>query len=298
MTSAAANQAYPVIAAAIRYIQDSAPRQPDLAGLADYTGYSADHLQRMFSQWAGISPKRFLQFLTAQFARQQLQQGRDVLSVSMAAGLSSPGRLHELIVTLESVTPGELATGGAGITITWGVATCPLGVLLGGITERGVCFLRFITDSEQTAFNELSEQWYGAANVPGFLNKDSLVSDFLVDVFVINGNFGGDFGSATPYERFAADPIFQTYFDKTQGLKRRFFQADATDTMIAEFFNESEVDLIATYTASLIPNFNALIKIRFICIISRSISINESCCSFERTASTKGWLHKFCKSLK
>jgi AraC family transcriptional regulator of adaptative response/methylated-DNA-[protein]-cysteine methyltransferase len=179
MTSAAANQAYPVIAAAIRYIQDSAPRQPDLAGLADYTGYSADHLQRMFSQWAGISPKRFLQFLTAQFARQQLQQGRDVLSVSMAAGLSSPGRLHELIVTLESVTPGELATGGAGITITWGVATCPLGVLLGGITERGVCFLRFITDSEQTAFNELSEQWYGAA----FVRDDRALAALSAQLF-------------------------------------------------------------------------------------------------------------------
>ena len=179
MTSAAANQAYPVIAAAIRYIQDSAPRQPDLAGLADYTGYSADHLQRMFSQWAGISPKRFLQFLTAQFARQQLQQGRDVLSVSMAAGLSSPGRLHELIVTLESVTPGELATGGAGITITWGVATCPLGVLLGGITERGVCFLRFITDSEQTAFNELSEQWYGAA----FVRDDRALTALSAQLF-------------------------------------------------------------------------------------------------------------------
>ena len=119
--------------------------------------------------------------------------------------------------------------------------------------------VRKASQANSTGFNVTCEEWYGAANVPGFLNKDSLVSDFLVDVFVINGNFGGDFGSATPYERFAADPIFQTYFDKTQGLKRRFFQADATDTMIAEFFNESEVDLIATYTASLIPNFTDLL---------------------------------------
>ena len=119
--------------------------------------------------------------------------------------------------------------------------------------------VRKASAANSTGFNVTVEEWYGAANVPGFLNKDSLVSDFLVDVFVINGNFGGDFGSATPYERFAADPIFQTYFDKTQGLKRRVFDADSTDTKIAEFFNESEVQVIATYTASLIPNFTDLL---------------------------------------
>ena len=119
--------------------------------------------------------------------------------------------------------------------------------------------VRKASAANSTGFNVTVEEWYGAANVPGFLNKDSLVSDFLVDIFVINGNFGGDFGTATPYERFAADPIFQQYFDKVQGLKRRIFQADASDTKIAEFFNESEVDVIATYTASLIPNFTDLL---------------------------------------
>jgi len=104
-----------------------------------------------------------------------------------------------------------------------------------------------------------AEEWYGAANVPGFLNKDSLISDFMVDIFVIEGNFGGDFASATPYERFVADPTFQTYFDKTKGIKRKLFTSDATDTMLAEFFNESEVNLIAQYTASLLPNFVDLV---------------------------------------
>lgn len=108
-------------------------------------------------------------------------------------------------------------------------------------------------------FNVTVEEWYGSANVPGFLDKDSLVSDFMVDIFVIGGNFGGDFSSATPYERFVADPTFQTYFDKTQGLKRKVFTSDSTDTKLNEFFNESEVNLIATYTASLIPDFVDLI---------------------------------------
>lgn len=162
MVKTAQNQAYPVVAATIDYIQKCAQQQPDLADIAAHTGYSEHHIQRMFSQWAGISPKRLLQFVNAQFARQQLQQGRDVMDVSMATGLSSPGRLHELIVTLESVTPGELATGGAGITITWGVSDSPLGPLLGGVTGRGVCFLRFVTNTEQAAYQELADQWYGA----------------------------------------------------------------------------------------------------------------------------------------
>jgi hypothetical protein len=119
--------------------------------------------------------------------------------------------------------------------------------------------VRKASAANSAGFNVTVEEWYGAANVPGFLDKDSLVSDFLVDIFVIAGNFGGDFSSATPYERFDSDPIFQTYFDKTQGLKRRLFDSDATDTKIAEFFNESEVNVIATYTASLIPDFVDLI---------------------------------------
>jgi len=110
-----------------------------------------------------------------------------------------------------------------------------------------------------TSFNVTVEEWYGAANVPGFLNKDSLISDFMVDVFVLGGNFGGDFNSPTPYERFEADPTFQPYFDKTLGIKRRKFDSDTTDTLLQEFFNESEVSLIAQYTACLLPDFVDLI---------------------------------------
>lgn len=110
-----------------------------------------------------------------------------------------------------------------------------------------------------SSFNVTVEEWYGAANVPGFLNRDSLISDFMVDVFVLEGNFGGEFGTATPYERFEADPTFQTYFDKTLGIKRKKFSSDTTDTLLQEFFNESEVNLIATYTACLLPDFVDLV---------------------------------------
>ena len=105
------------------------------------------------------------------------------------------------------------------------------------------------------AFNVTVEEWYGAANVPGFLDKDSLISDFFVDIFVIGGNFGGDFSSTTPYSRFNADPTFQSYFDPTQGLQRKVFASDSTDSKLLEFFNLPEVELQATYTACLIPDF-------------------------------------------
>ncbi len=109
--------------------------------------------------------------------------------------------------------------------------------------------------SNVSAFSVTVEEWYGAANVPEFLDRHSLISDFMVDVFVINGNFGGDFSSATPYERFEADPTFQPYFDKTRGIKRKLFSNDTTDTLLQEFFNESEVELITNYTACLLPDF-------------------------------------------
>ena len=99
------------------------------------------------------------------------------------------------------------------------------------------------------------EEWYGAANVPGYLDKDSLISDFFVDIFVLEGNFGGDFSTTTPYSRFNSDPLFQKYFDPTQGLKRKKFATDSTDTLLQEFFNETEVTLQAVYTACLLPDF-------------------------------------------
>jgi len=105
------------------------------------------------------------------------------------------------------------------------------------------------------AYQVTVEEWYGAANVPGYLDKDSLISDFFVDIFVLEGNFGGDFSTTTPYSRFNSDPLFQKYFDPTQGLKRKKFATDSTDTLLQEFFNETEVTLQAVYTACLLPDF-------------------------------------------
>ena len=138
------------------------------------------------------------------------------------------------------------------------------------LTPTGISDLLDVTNLGQTPISVIAkksaatnvlqyqvtvEEWYGAANVPGYLNKDSLISDFFVDIFVIGGNFGGDFSSTTPYSRFASDPTFQQYFDPTRGLKRRVLPSDSTDTYLAQFFNETEVQLQATYTACLLPDF-------------------------------------------
>lgn len=110
-----------------------------------------------------------------------------------------------------------------------------------------------------SGFNVTVEEWYGSANVPGYLNKDSLISDFMIDVFIIEGNFGGDFTQPQPYDRFSSDPVFQDYFSSTKGLQRKKFSSDETDTQLTEFLNLNEVNLVATYTASLLPDFVDLI---------------------------------------
>lgn len=128
------------------------------------------------------------------------------------------------------------------------------------ISKKPISIIVKKSDNAQS-YNLTALEWYGSTDVPAFLNKDSMISDFFVDVYVISGNFGGEFtkedGSVNenPYERFATDPIYQKYFDKKKGLKRKFKETDTTDTAFTAFTNESEVSTIAIYTGCLIPNF-------------------------------------------
>lgn len=103
--------------------------------------------------------------------------------------------------------------------------------------------------------NITAEEFYGTSNVPDYLNKDSLMSDFMIDVFVIQGDFGGDANAGYPYERFTADPTYAPYFDKQSGLIRKVNPADTTDTQFQAFLNLPEVNLVALYTGSLLPDF-------------------------------------------
>lgn len=107
-------------------------------------------------------------------------------------------------------------------------------------------------------FNITVQDYFGSANVPSFLNAESFISDFMVDVIVIGGNFGGDANATYPYERFSSDPSFSAYFDKQKGLERKLSPSDVTDTSVAQFLNLPQVQFLATYTGCLIPEFTDL----------------------------------------
>jgi AraC family transcriptional regulator of adaptative response/methylated-DNA-[protein]-cysteine methyltransferase len=162
-----AAQAYETVARAIRFVRAHAQEQPGLERIAAHVGVSPHHFQRVFSRFAGISPKRFLQFLTKEGARELLRRSRDVLTVSAEAGLSGPGRLHDLMVAAEAMTPGEVKLLGAGLTIRHGFADTAVGRILAGVTDRGVCHLRFVSPGgEAAALEELRAEWPRAVLVP------------------------------------------------------------------------------------------------------------------------------------
>lgn len=153
---------YAVVARAIAFLRANAQRQPTLAEVAAAVHLSEFHLQRVFAAWAGISPKRFLQYLTKEHARQALRSSADVLSVSAAVGLSGAGRLHDLMVSCEAMTPGEIKTGGAGVTLGYGCAATPFGTALAGWTPRGLCYLAFLDGDEVQRTAELTSLWPAA----------------------------------------------------------------------------------------------------------------------------------------
>ncbi|HET9441479.1 MAG TPA: methylated-DNA--[protein]-cysteine S-methyltransferase [Longimicrobiales bacterium] len=154
---------YDVVAAAIDYLEQNFRRQPELGDVAGYVGLSEAHFQRLFRRWAGISPKRFLQFLTAEHARELLRESRSVLDVSYQVGLSGGGRLHDLMLNVTAATPGEVKSGGAGMTIQYGFHDSPFGESLIAMTERGLCALAFAqADNRDELLRELRARWPNA----------------------------------------------------------------------------------------------------------------------------------------
>ncbi|KMN35138.1 MULTISPECIES: methylated-DNA--[protein]-cysteine S-methyltransferase [Chromobacterium] len=147
---------------AIRYLVVHADRQPELAELAGALHLSESRLQRLFTRWAGVSPKRFLQQLTCEAAKARLKDGQGVLSLSHELGLSGGSRLHDLFVTLEAMTPGEYRNGGAGLDMEWSVEASRFGPVLVARTARGVCAAQFVAD-EMEAAAWLRQRWPNAA---------------------------------------------------------------------------------------------------------------------------------------
>lgn len=149
---------YKRIARIIRFLDERHVEQPDLSTLAKLAGLSQFHFHRLFSSWAGVTPKDFLQCLTLAHARKLLSNGANILDTALDSGLSGPGRLHDLCVSLEAASPGEMKSGGAGWTIVFGFVESPFGKCLIAESPRGVCQLAFV-ENEKSALNELQKEW-------------------------------------------------------------------------------------------------------------------------------------------
>ena len=132
---------------AIKYLEEHFLEQPNLDNLADKLGLSPFHFQRMFTEFSGISPKRFLQYLTSGYLKDKLSETQNLIHAAEEAGLSSQSRVYDLFVTLEGVTPQEYKSKGNGLEIYYGFHATPFGRSLIGVTSRGVCWLSFINDN-------------------------------------------------------------------------------------------------------------------------------------------------------
>jgi len=151
---------YQRIERVLAWIDEHWREQPSVDKLAAVAGLSPSHFHRLFKRFAGITPKRLIEFLTAREARQRLMRSASVLDAALSSGLSGPGRLHDLMVTVEGATPGQIQRAGHGMRIEFGVAASPFGACLIGQTDRGVCSLDFLReDSEAAAAARLTERW-------------------------------------------------------------------------------------------------------------------------------------------
>jgi AraC family transcriptional regulator of adaptative response/methylated-DNA-[protein]-cysteine methyltransferase len=154
---------YERIEKAITYLEENFHSQPGLKEIAAHTNMSEFHFQRLFSRWVGISPKRFLQFLTKEYAKKLLEGHANILDVSYEAGLTSPSRLHDLFVTCEAVTPGEFKARGEGLAIVYGFHPTPFGECLLAKTQRGICGFYFVRNGDrQRPLAEISRTWQNA----------------------------------------------------------------------------------------------------------------------------------------
>jgi AraC family transcriptional regulator of adaptative response/methylated-DNA-[protein]-cysteine methyltransferase len=150
---------YARVEKAIRFLKDSCLEQPDLRTVAEVAGVSEFHFQRLFSRWAGISPKAMLQLFTAQRAKTLLRDSRSVLDAALDTGLSGPGRLHDLMIAVDAVTPGEFKSYGSGVEISYGFHATPFGVCMIGATARGVCRLSFLDQDNRKSRAELVDDF-------------------------------------------------------------------------------------------------------------------------------------------
>ena len=157
-------QQYDLVAKSLAWLAEHQIEQPDLERLAGAMGVSSFHLQHCFQRWAGVSPKQFLKSLTRQAALDRLLSGSTVLDAALDAGLSGPGRLHDLMISTEGMTPGQVRDRGTDVALDHGIGQTPFGDALISWSERGICFLGFCSETGRARVSaELAAQWTNAS---------------------------------------------------------------------------------------------------------------------------------------
>lgn len=192
-------QDYLRVEQAIHYLEANFKNQPSLDDIARQLNLSPYHFHRLFKRWAGITPKQFLQYLTINYAKQLLTESQSVLDASLEVGLSGPGRLHDLFVTFEAISPGEYKTSGAGLVIKYGFHPTPFGECLLAVTDRGVCGLSFVPPQQRpVALARLRQNW----------RRSTLVADQAATAALAQTIFGG-VGHNGPLPLFVKGTNFQ-----------------------------------------------------------------------------------------
>lgn len=180
------NQNYECIARAIAFMRENHLHQPDLATVAQHVHLSEYHFQRLFTQWAGISPKRFWQYLTVEYAKAKIAETKSLLDLTNDIGLSSPGRLHDLFVKLEAMSPGEFKAGGKGLQIWYGVYATPFGECLIAWTTRGICNLHFLDPTSKDAAEYLLRFEWSNADIEQERQKAKEIGDRIFQPIATN----------------------------------------------------------------------------------------------------------------
>lgn len=173
-------QHYLLIARALHWLCQNQKDQPSLEELARHVGLSPHYMQRLFQEWAGVSPKQFLKHLTKVEAMERLRQGKTVLDSALSSGLSGPGRLHDLLVTTQAMTPGEAKRKGLGVDVEYGYGMTPFGEALIAWTGKGVCFLGFCHEKgRQHTWNHFNQQWPDAT----LTENNDVAAQKLAEIF-------------------------------------------------------------------------------------------------------------------
>ena len=171
---------YQLIAEALHWLCQNQQDQPGLEELANHVGLSPYYLQRLFQEWTGVTPKQFLKYLTKKQAMERLIQGQTVLDSALSSGLSGPGRLHDLLITTQAMTPGEAKKKGLGVEVSYGYGLTLFGEALLAWTDRGVCFLGFChEEGKQHTLEQFKGQWPDASLSENSLEANNKLSEIF-----------------------------------------------------------------------------------------------------------------------